>query len=63
MSEKIYIVFKRSCRNWEEFASARKYTIRKGLTYDEALSLCKQLNANLTQAQIKRGTKFEFTSK
>ena len=62
MSGGIYTVFKRSCTDWKSFARARKITERTGLTYDEALSMCDRLNKDLTKAQIKRGTKYEFTS-
>jgi hypothetical protein len=56
-----YKTFKRSCRNWQEFSSARKITDETGLTYDEAKRRCEQFNANRTPAQIRRGTKLEFT--
>ena len=56
-----YKVFRRSARNFEQFASARKYIIRKGLTIEEARSMCKRLNDERTQAEITRGTKYEFT--
>jgi len=61
-SPRCYRVFKRSARNWREFASARKYTVRTRLTHAEALRMCDALNAELTAPQIKRGTKYEFTS-
>jgi hypothetical protein len=56
-----YKTFKRSCRNWEEFANARKITVDTGLTYDEARERCKEFNSSRTNAQIKAGTKLEFT--
>ena len=57
-----YKTFKRSCRNWKEFGSARKITDMTGLTYEEARQRCQTLNAELTAAQRRRGTKYEFTS-
>ena len=57
-----YRTFTRSCRNWREFASARKMTRGTGLTYDEAREACKRFNANLSPAQARRGTKLEFTA-
>lgn len=56
-----YKTFIRSCRNWEEFAKARKRTVDTGLTYDEAVRACERYNRNRSRAQIKRGTKMEFT--
>jgi hypothetical protein len=61
MSLKNYRTFKRTCKGWESFSKANKITDRKGLTYTEAQSRCARLNAELTPAQIKRGTKYEFT--
>jgi hypothetical protein len=57
---RIYRTFKRSCTNWEEFARARKIEDMRNLTHDEALRRCDHLNAELSPAQKKRGTKFEF---
>lgn len=56
-----YKTFKRSCTDWRSFASARKITHDTGLSYDEALRQCEAFNANRTPAQIRRGTKLEFT--
>lgn len=56
-----YKIFKRSCRNWKEFASAKKITVERGLTREEALDRCQQYNADLTPRQRQRGTKYEFT--
>lgn len=53
--------FKRSCRNWEEFASAEKIIQETGLTYQEAKEACRQFNDNLTEKEIEVGTKLEFT--
>lgn len=57
-----YRTFKRSCRNWQEFASARKITVSRGLSMDEARRQCEQFNTRRTAAQIRRGTKMEFTA-
>jgi len=57
----MYLVFKRSARNFEELASARKIKIRKIETLEEARQFCKEFNENRTKAQIARGTKMEFT--
>ncbi len=56
-----YRTFKRSCRNWKEFSSARKITYSTGLTREEAYEECQNFNNNRTSAQIARGTKLEFT--
>lgn len=56
-----YKTFKRSCNNWKEFSSARKITVDTGLTYDEAYRQCENFNNNRTTAQIRKGTKMEFT--
>ena len=56
-----YKTFKRSCRSWEEFASARKITVDTRLSYDEARDACREYNDNRTKAQIEAGTKMEFT--
>lgn len=55
-----YRTFKRSCRNWEEFAKARKITDARGLTWEEARRRCEEFEANMTAAQKRRGTKLEF---
>lgn len=57
-----YKTFKRSCRNWREFAQARKITVETGLTYDQAADRCRVFNAQLTPAQVRKGTKLEFTA-
>lgn len=56
----MYRTFKRSCRNWTEFAKARKITEDRGLTYEEAKKRCEEFNKNLTPRQISKGTKMEF---
>ena len=57
-----YRTFKRSCRNWSEFGSARKTTVDRDLTGDEARRACDAYNSSRTAAQIRRGTKMEFTA-
>ena len=57
-----YKTFKRSCRNWQEFGSARKITEETGLTYEQAKERCEAYNAHRTAAQIRKGTKLEFTA-
>jgi hypothetical protein len=57
-----FTVFRRSCVNWEQFAHARKTIIRRGLSGDEARRMCDQFNDHRTKAEVKRGTKYEFTS-
>jgi len=54
--------FIRSARNFEEFGSARKRTVDRGLTEDEARRACKAFNESRTPAQIRRGTKMEYDS-
>lgn len=55
-----YRVFKRRAGNWEEFLTACKIIIRRGLTYDEARRMCAEYNDNQNQTQIRIGTKMEF---
>ena len=56
-----YKTFLRSCTNWQEFASARKITQETGLSYEEAQRRCADYNDNRKPAQIRKGTKMEFT--
>jgi hypothetical protein len=56
-----YKTFIRSCRNWPEFARARKITQATGLTYAEAWQQCAEYRKKRTPRQIKRGTLMEFT--
>jgi hypothetical protein len=56
-----YKTFKRSCATWKEFGSARKITVDRGLTAEEARRACKEFNDNRTPAQIRKDTKLEFT--
>ncbi len=56
-----YRTFKRSCRNWKEFAEARKITVDRGLTEADAIARCKAFNDNLSSRQRARGTKLEYT--
>lgn len=57
----MYKTFKRSCTNWKTFASARKITVETGLTYEQARERCNEYNNNRAPAQIRKGTKMEFT--
>lgn len=57
-----YRTFIRSCRNWQEFASARKITQDRGLSFEQAKARCKEYNSSRTARQKKRGTKMEFDS-
>jgi hypothetical protein len=56
-----YRTFKRSATSFERFSAARKITVDRGLTYDEARRACVAWNAERTAAQIRKGTKLEFT--
>lgn len=56
-----YKTFKRSARNFEKFAKARKYIDWTGLTIEAARQKCKYWNDHQSSAQINRGTKMEFT--
>lgn len=55
-------VFKRSCQDWKSFAQARKYHVAYVDDVQKALEMCDEYNSTRTPAQIKRGTKYEFTS-
>lgn len=57
-----YYTFKRTCSDWASFASARKLRDESNLTYDEARRRCEALNAELSPAQKRRGTRYEFTT-
>ena len=57
-----YKTFKRSCTDWKSFGSARKTTVDTGLSCDEARQKCEAYNNNRTSAQIRKGTKLEFTA-
>lgn len=54
--------FKRSATNFTQFAAARKITVDRGLTQDEARRACEAFNASRTPSQVRRGTKMEFTA-
>jgi hypothetical protein len=56
-----YTVFIRSATNWQQFARARKTTVRTNLSYEEAQQYCHDYNNNRTSRQIRKGTKAEFT--
>lgn len=55
-----YRTFKRSARNFEEFASAEKIEVETGLTISEALLACHDFNTNRSAAEEEMGTKLEF---
>lgn len=56
----LYKTFLRSCRNWQEFSSARKITQDTGLSYEEARRRCDDYNSTRSKRQIANGTKMEF---
>lgn len=56
-----YTVFGRSATNFAEFARAHKSVIRCGLTEEEARRMCAEFNDNRTPAQVRKGTKYEYT--
>ena len=56
----MYRTFKRSCRNWSEFAAAEKVEVETGLTFVEAREQCAEFNENRTAAEVEAGTKLEF---
>ncbi len=58
-----YIVFRRSATRWEQFVSARRFVIRKGLTLEQARAMCREWNDNRTDVNVRRGTKYEFCPK
>jgi hypothetical protein len=62
MRDVTYKVFSRSATSWESFATARKTVKRRGLSLQQAREMCAGYNDNRTQAQIRRGTKYEFTT-
>lgn len=55
-----YRTFKRSAKNFEEFSRARKITVDRGLSLDQAIMRCRMFNGDRTPAQIAKGTKMEF---
>jgi TRAP-type uncharacterized transport system substrate-binding protein len=57
-----YKTFIRSCRNWNQFAKARKITQETGLSYQTAKERCKEYNDNRNARQIRKGTMMEFTA-
>lgn len=58
----MYKIFKRSATNWQQFARARKYHVCYAQTVEQAVRICSDFNDNRSPAQVKRGTKYEFTS-
>ena len=55
-----YTVFKRSARNFEEFANAKKLVLETGLSLKDARQACKDFNDNRTGPEVDAGTKLEF---
>lgn len=55
-----YRTFIRSCKNWTEFARARKRTVDRGLSWSQAKEDCKEYNNNRSPRQISKGTMMEF---
>ena len=55
-----YLVFKRSARNFEEFARADKIPVQRHCSYGEAVELCKEYNNNRSYEDEHNGTKLEF---
>jgi hypothetical protein len=53
--------FTRSATNFEDFARAMKRTVDRNLTEDEARRACANFNDHRTPAQIRHGTKMEYT--
>jgi len=56
----LYRTFKRSCTNYPAFAKARKMTVSKGITLEQARNECEEYNKNRTAAQIRMGTMMGF---
>lgn len=59
--DRCYKTFKRSCTSWPSFASARKTTVDRNLTEEEARRACDRYNSTRTPAQVRKGTKLEYT--
>lgn len=55
-----YRTFTRSARNWDEFRTARKQTVDRGLSLDEARRACEAFNSSRSPSDTRRGTKMEF---
>ena len=55
-----YRTFLRSARNLQEYSAARKVTVSRRLSVEEARTQCGLFNDTRTARQIKRGTKMEF---
>lgn len=58
----LYKTFRRNATNWKTFVRARKFSDASGLTLDEARRRCEAFNSSRTPAQIRKGTKLEFTA-
>ncbi len=58
----MYKTFLRSSTTFRQFASARKITQQRNLTYDQARDACLAYNKGRTTRQKRRGTMLEFTT-
>lgn len=56
----MFRVFTRTANSFEQFAKARKRTVRVLPTDSEAREFCRRENDARTPAQVARGFKFEF---
>lgn len=56
----MYELFKRSAKNFEEFAFNRKIYVSTVETIDEAQQTCSHFNNNRTVAEKYNNTKLEF---
>ena len=57
-----YKIFKRSATSFEAFCRARCWHICFAASLKEAQEICRRLNDDRTPAQVRAGTKYEFTS-
>lgn len=57
-----HCVFSRSATGWESFATARKTLMFRTLTLAQARAVCCAWNDHRTTTQVKRGTRWEFTT-
>ena len=55
-----YEIFKRSAKNFEQFAIARKVYLQTVDSIEEAQMICSHFNNTRTPTQISMGTKCEF---
>jgi hypothetical protein len=55
-----YRTFIRSCTNFRSFAKARKTTVSRGLSYEQAQTECRNYNSQRNAQQKRKGTMMEF---